>query len=115
MKCKNLVKGEVCGAEIPLLTNFCGYCGGKVQIKDDKTSKACPRCSSLVTNRQQFCSSCGWKIDPNIFVTKTIFCGGTKEDGTTCGTELSPGVKFCATCGTVQNKATDHAEGKDTF
>jgi hypothetical protein len=44
---------------------------------------------------------CGWKIDPNIFVTKTIFCGGTKEDGTTCGTELSPHVKFCITCDKV--------------
>jgi hypothetical protein len=35
----------------------------------------------------------------------------TKEDGTTCGAELLPHMKFCITCGTVQSKPT---EGKDT-
>lgn len=111
MKCKNLVDGEICGAEIPPLTKFCGYCGEKVQTEDDNTAKSCPRCSFLVTNQQKFCAGCGWKIDPDIFVTKTIVCGGTKEDGTTCGAELSPQVKFCITCGTVKSKPT---EGKDT-
>ena len=111
MKCKNLVDGELCGAEIPPLSKFCGCCGGKVQTEDDNASKACPCCSSLVTKRQQFCSGCGWKIDPNIFVTKTIVCGGTKEDGTKCGAELLPHMKFCITCGTVQSKPT---EGRDT-
>ena len=115
MMCKNLVEGELCGAEIPPFTKFCAYCGGKVQIEEDITSKPCPCCSSLVTKRQQFCASCGWKINPNIFVTKTIVCGGTKEDGTTCGAELWPRMKFCVTCGTVQIKASDHAEGKITF
>jgi hypothetical protein len=111
MQCKNLVDGKLCGAEIPPLSKFCGCCGGKVQTEDDNASKACPCCPSLVTKRQQYCSGCGWKIDPNIFVTKTIVCGGTKEDGTTCGAELLPHMKFCITCGTVQSKPT---EGKDT-
>ncbi|CAC5418279.1 RNF213 [Mytilus coruscus] len=102
MKCKNNVEGKVCGADISPSSKFCGFCGGKVVTEEDNTTKACPKCSFLITNRQKFCSGCAWQIDPSIFLQKKIFCQGLTPENKICGVELLPGVKFCSECGTVQ-------------
>ncbi|XP_071141914.1 uncharacterized protein [Mytilus edulis] len=112
MKCKNSVDGKVCGEDIPPWSKFCGFCGGKVVTADDNTTKACPKCSFLITNRQKFCSGCAWKIDPSIFLQKKIFCQGLPQENKICGVELSPDVKFCYECGTVQSNPTGETQQK---
>ncbi|VDH93225.1 ubiquitin carboxyl-terminal hydrolase 34 [Mytilus galloprovincialis] len=112
MKCKNNVDGKVCGEDIPPSSKFCGICGGKVLTEDDNTTKACPKCSFLITNRQKFCSGCAWKIDPSIFLQKKIFCQGLTPENKICGVELSPDVKFCCECGTVQRIPTGETQQK---
>ncbi|XP_071137099.1 E3 ubiquitin-protein ligase rnf213-alpha-like [Mytilus edulis] len=107
MKCKNNVDGGICGEEIPQSSKFCLACGGKVAKEDDTTTKACPQCSSLITKRQKFCSGCGWRIDPAIFLAPKILCAGKDDDGNTCGAELIPGVKFCPECGSDQVKLNE--------
>ncbi|CAG2212868.1 unnamed protein product [Mytilus edulis] len=107
MKCKNNVDGGICGEEIPQSSKFCLACGGKVAKEDDTTTKACPQCSSLITKRQKFCSGCGWRIDPTIFLAPKILCAGKDDDGNTCGAELIPGVKFCTECGNDQSKLNE--------
>ncbi|VDI41573.1 Hypothetical predicted protein [Mytilus galloprovincialis] len=112
MKCKNNVDGGICGQEIPQSSKFCLACGGKVAKEDDTTTKACPQCSSLITKRQKFCSGCGWRIDPAIFLAPKIFCAGKDDDGNTCGAELTPGVKFCPECGSDQVKLNEQDTGE---
>ncbi|CAG2220298.1 unnamed protein product [Mytilus edulis] len=107
MKCKNNVDGGICGEEIPQSSKFCLACGGQVAKEDDTTTKACPQCSSLITKRQKFCSECGWRIDPSIFLAPKILCAGKDDDGNTCGAELIPGVKFCTECGNDQSKLNE--------
>ncbi|XP_063404431.1 E3 ubiquitin-protein ligase rnf213-alpha-like [Mytilus trossulus] len=112
MKCKNSVDGKVCGEDVPPSSKFCGFCGGKVVTEDDNTTKACPKCSFLITNRQKFCSGCAWKIDPSIFLQKKIFCQGLTPENKICGVELSPDVKFCCECGTVQSNPAGETQQK---
>ncbi|XP_052087848.1 uncharacterized protein LOC127724886 [Mytilus californianus] len=112
MKCKNNVEGKVCGADISPSSKFCGFCGGKVVTEEDNTTKACPKCSFLITNRQKFCSGCAWQIDPSIFLQKKIFCQGLTPENKICGVELLPGVKFCSECGTVQSISTGETKVK---
>ncbi|CAC5425101.1 RNF213 [Mytilus coruscus] len=110
MKCKNNVEGKVCGADISPSSKFCGFCGGKVVTEENNTTKACPKCSFLITNRQKFCSGCAWQIDPSIFLQKKIFCQGLTPENKICGVELLPGVKFCSECGTVQSISTEETK-----
>ena len=102
MKCQATVEGKVCGSEIPPNTNFCPDCGNKV-VEDDSSTRPCPRCSSLVTERQRFCTSCGLRVDLSIFQLTKVLCHGFL-DGKPCGAELLPTAKFCHLCGTPQSQ-----------
>ena len=48
---------ENCGKEIKVSSNFCNYCG----VKIEKETR-CPKCSEIIEENSVFCSNCGNKI-----------------------------------------------------
>ena len=55
MKCVN------CGQEIPDNSQFCGYCGTKVEPKLS-AKRFCPSCGKELKANAKFCTSCGASI-----------------------------------------------------
>ena len=62
------------------------------------------KCGKSVQRHQNFCSECGCEIDPSWFLKQTTslqvdICTGIAKDGSVCGWQLDPSVKFCCNCG----------------
>lgn len=55
MKCVN------CGQEIPDNSQFCGYCGTKVEPKLS-SKRFCPSCGKELKTNAKFCTSCGASV-----------------------------------------------------
>lgn len=60
----NVKRCKACGAELIKGSNFCGYCGAKVEEeKPAEQGKRCPNCGGSVSEKAKFCMSCGTKIE----------------------------------------------------
>lgn len=53
-----------CGQEIPDNSQFCGYCGTKVESKLNN-KRFCPSCGKELKPNAKFCTSCGSQIAMN--------------------------------------------------
>lgn len=67
LQIKGLKRCLVCGAENPLTSAFCGACGTKYEVIEEKTpevvsdQKFCQGCGAEIEDEIAFCTSCGQK------------------------------------------------------
>jgi len=55
----------VCGEEITTEDQFCGSCGGKIELVEpvkETLLATCPSCSTPLSRGEQFCGECGHKV-----------------------------------------------------
>ena len=97
-----------CGREIMDNSNFCEFCGNKVEKKKIGIF-ICNGCGKKINESSNFCEFCGKKVENNI--VNNIFC-------TKCGSKLDGG-NFCTACGAkidgtlVKNKDNKNIETKE--
>lgn len=80
MKCNH------CNSEVADGTNFCPYCGNRIELP---ISLKCPQCNTEVANGTKFCPNCGSPIGVQL-----------PRKCSQCGAELEEGERFCSNCGT---------------
>lgn len=80
MKCNH------CNAEVADGTNFCPYCGNRIELP---ISLKCPQCNTEVADGTKFCPNCGSPIGVQL-----------PRKCSQCGAELEKGERFCSNCGT---------------
>ena len=75
----------------------------KEQLKRLKGISKCPGCQADVPSNATFCTSCGYKLNPQnapVAEQKAAHC-------TSCGAQLNDGALFCTSCGAKVAAAND--------
>ena len=89
---RKLRRCEQCGALISNIATFCGVCGNKMIVAEEKDT--CLHCGSSVEKGMRFCTECG-KPMPNVATPQKNLrvCPA-------CGKSLKKKDLFCTECGT---------------
>lgn len=54
---------EKCKTSNPVSASFCGECGTKLQLREQRaTSPVCPKCKASLPPGSKFCSECGTRL-----------------------------------------------------
>lgn len=80
MKCNH------CNADVADGTNFCPYCGNRIELPQ---ALRCPQCNTELTDGVKFCPNCGSPVGHP-----------QPKKCSQCGAELEEGERFCSNCGT---------------
>ena len=69
-KIKGTMRCPHCGADIPVVSSFCGVCGAKTEVSAEATPPEaarglCSGCGAELREGSAFCTSCGQKQQQN--------------------------------------------------
>ena len=110
---------KVCGAELKKGTNFCQWCGARVEREVPKSAYAftCPNCNSPLMGEEKFCAVCGAPVEQEMEKAKQEAMAAAvvplEEEPLTCpncGEVLKDTGAFCKNCGTPVNQETEEKD-----